>query len=161
VAEKIVPRKNRPAVVLIMDETAVATGHSRKDDETNSRELAVLLARLVETYRAMAILPVVAAVRGDVETMGLTAIKAQALARVGLRVSQSEDADSIFPDDHAHAKLLAKIRDDGAGLVLLKGRMSSPVHFYRVTPKLAYWIAKRTGERAPPSGRTRLTSTRT
>lgn len=149
VAEKIIARKNRPAIVLIMDETAVATGHSRRDDETNSRELAVLLARLVETYRAMAILPVVAAVRGDVETMGLSAIKAQALARIGLRVSQSGDADSVFPDDHPHAKLLAKIRDDGAGLVLLKGRMSSPVHFYRVTPKLAYAIAKRTGPYRP------------
>ena len=147
--EKITPRRTLPSVVLVMDETAVATGHGRKDDGISSRELAVLVARLAETYRSEAFVPVLAAVRGDVETMGLTAIKAQALARIGLRVSQSGDGDSVFPDDHAHAKLLAKINDEGAGLVLLKGRMSSPVHFYRITPRLAYYIAKRTGPRRP------------
>ena len=147
--EKITPRRDLPSVVLIMDETAVATGHGRKDDGISSRDLAVLVARLAETYRSEALVPVLAAVRGDVETMGLTAIKAQALARIGLRVSQSGDGDSVFPDDHAHAKLLAKIQDDGAGLVLLKGRMSPPVHFYRITPRLAYYIARRTGPHRP------------
>jgi hypothetical protein len=143
--EKVTPKRTLPGIVLIVDETAVATGHGRRDDETNAREMAVLLARLVETYRSEAFTLILSAVRGDVETMGLSAIKAQALARVGLRVSQAADADSVFPDDHPHAKLLARIQDDGAGLVLLKGRMSPPVHFYRVTPKICYAIAKRFG----------------
>jgi S-DNA-T family DNA segregation ATPase FtsK/SpoIIIE len=147
--EKITPRRNLPSIVLIMDETAVATGHGRKDDGISSRDLAVLVARLAETYRSEAFVPVLAAVRGDVETMGLTAIKAQALCRIGLRVSQSGDGDSVFPDDHAAAKLLAKIQDDGAGLTLLKGKISPPVHFYRITPKLAYYIARRTGPHRP------------
>lgn len=147
--EKITPRRALPGITLIMDETVVATGHGRRDEGVSSRELAVLIARLIETYRSEAFTVVFASVRGDVETMGLSAIKAQVLARVGLRVSQAGDADSIFPDDHAHAKLLAKIQDDGAGLVLTKGRMSSPVHFYRVTPKLAYHIARQTGPRRP------------
>jgi S-DNA-T family DNA segregation ATPase FtsK/SpoIIIE len=147
--EKITPRRNLPSVILIVDETAVATGHNRKDDGISSRDLAVLLARLVETYRSEAFVPVIAAVRGDVETMGLTAVKAQALARIGLKVSQSGDADSVFPDDHAHAKLLARVQDEGAGLALLKGKMSPPVHFYRVTPKIAYAVARRTGPSRP------------
>lgn len=147
--EKITPRRDRPAVLLLVDETAVATGHDRRDEDVSSRKLAVKLARLTETYRSEAISPVVAAVRGDVETMGLSAVKAMALARIGLRVSQSDDGRSVFPDDPAAAKALAQITDDGAGLVLLKGRISAPVHFYRMTPRLAYRIAQRTGPRRP------------
>jgi len=147
--EKITPRRTLPGITLVMDETVVATGHGRKDEGISSRDMAVLIARLIETYRSEALTVVFASVRGDVETMGLSAIKAQVLARVGLRVSQSDDARSIFPDDNAHAKLLSKIQDEGAGLVLLKGRMSSPVHFYRVTPRLAYHIARQTGPRRP------------
>lgn len=149
IGEKVTPRRDLPQVVLIMDETAVATGHDRKDEDISSRKLAVLLARLVETYRALAIVPVVAAVRGDVETMGLSAVKAQSLARIGLKVSQAADGDSVFPDNHEHAKLLAKITDPGAGLVLLKGKMSAPVHFYRVTPKIAYYRAAAFGQHRP------------
>ena len=114
--EKITPRRDMPQVVILFDETAVATGHGRKDDEVSSRALAVKVARLAETYRSEAFVPVVSAIRGDVETLGLTAIKAQALARIGLRVSQSGDGDSVFPDNHAAAKALANIQDDGAGL---------------------------------------------
>lgn len=147
--EKITPRRDLPAVILVMDETAVATGHDRRDEDISSRKLAVKLAQFTETYRSEAMSPVVAAVRGDVETMGLSAVKAMALARVGLRVSQASDGDSVFPDDHAAAKALAQITDDGAGLVLLKGRISAPVHFFRVTPRLAYRIALRAGPRRP------------
>jgi hypothetical protein len=147
--EKVTPRRDLPAVVLIMDETAVATGHDRKDEDISARKLAVKLAQVVETYRSEAFVPIVAAVRGDVETMGLTAVKAMSLARIGLRVSQATDGDSVFPDDHAAALALAKITDDGAGLALLKGKISAPVHFYRMTPKIAYKIARRTGPWRP------------
>ena len=147
--EKLTARRDKPGIALIMDETVVATGHGRKDDGISSRDLAVLLSRLVETYRSEAFTPVIAAVRGDVETMGMSAIKAQTLVRIGLRVSQSMDADSVFPDDHAAAKILAKITDDGAGLARVKGRMSSITHFFRITPKIAYYIAKRTGPLRP------------
>jgi hypothetical protein len=147
--EKITPRRDLPGVVLVVDETAVATGHDRKDDEISSAKIARKLAQVVETYRSEAFVPVVAAVRGDVETMGLTAVKAMALARIGLRVSQSADGDSVFPDDHAAALALSKITDDGAGLALLKGKISAPVHFYRMTPRIAYKIARRTGPWRP------------
>lgn len=147
--EKITPRRDLPAVILIVDETAVATGHDRKDDDISSRKLAVKLAQVAETYRSEAIDPVVAAVRGDVETMGMTAVKAMSMARIGMRVSQATDGDSVFPDDHAAALALAKITDDGAGLALLKGRVSAPVHFYRVTPKIAYKMARKTGPWRP------------
>ncbi len=147
--EKIIPRRDLPSVVLIIDETAVATGHDRKDDEVSSRKLAVKVARLSETYRSEGFVPVIASVRGDVETLGLSAIKAQALGRIGLRVSQAGDGDSIFPDNHAAAKALAAILDEGAGLALVKAVMSAPVHFYRVTPKLAYARAVLTGPWRP------------
>lgn len=142
VGEKVRPRRDRPAVVLIVDETAVATsGHARKDDGIKARELAGKIARLAETYRAMAFVPVISAIRGDVETLSLSAIKAQAMARIGLRVSQSGDGDRIFPDNHAAAEELAKIRDPGSGLALLNGQMSPPVHFHRITPKIAFYRA--------------------
>lgn len=147
--EKLTPRRDLPGIALIMDETVVATGHARKDDGISSRDLAVLLSRVVETYRSEAFTPVLAAVRGDVETMGLSAIKAQTLARIGLRVSQSAEADSVFPDDHAAIKVLARITDEGAGLARVKGRLTPIIHFYRITPKIAYYIAKRTGPRRP------------
>lgn len=147
--EKLTPRPDLPGIALVMDETVVATGHGRKDDGISSRDLAVLLSRVVETYRSEAFTPILAAVRGDVETMGLSAIKAQTLARIGLRVSQSAEADSVFPDDHAAVKVLAKITDDGAGLARVKGRLSPIIHFFRITPKIAYYIAKRTGPLRP------------
>lgn len=149
VGEKVTPRRDLPGVALVMDETAVATGHDRRDEGVRASDLATLLTRLVETYRALAFIPFVAAVRGDVETMGKSAIKAQALARIGLRVSQSGDGDSIFPDDHAAAKELVKITDAGAGLVLFKGKMSPQVHFFRITPKIAYRLARKFGPYRP------------
>lgn len=147
--EKITPRRDRPAVVVVVDESAVATGHERQDDEVKSREIARKLAILVETYRSEAIGVIVAAVRGDVETMGMTAVKAMALARIGLRVSQARDGESIFPDDHEAAKALAKITEEGSGLALVKGRISPPAHFYRVTPRLCYRYATVTGPDRP------------
>lgn len=147
--EKLTPRRDLPGVVLVVDETAVATGHDRRDEDIKARELAVLLARFAETYRSEAFVPVVAAVRGDVETMGLSALKAMALARFGLRVSQARDGESVFPDDTAAAHALAKITDEGAGLCLLKGKISAPVHFYRMTPKIAYRLARRLGPYRP------------
>lgn len=149
IGEKIIPRRKQPAVILIMDETAVATGHDRKDEGVSSRKLAILLARFAETYRSEAMSPVVAAVRSDVETMGLSALKAQTLARIGLRVSQAGDGDSIFPDHHDAAVALSRIQDEGAGLALVRGKINPPVHFYRMTPKLAYRIARRTGPWRP------------
>lgn len=148
-AEKLIPKQGRPAVVLIVDESAVATGHGRKDDGVSARQVAVKLATLIETYRSEAIDPVVSATRSDVETMGLTAIKAQSLIRFGLPVGQSGDADSVFPDHHAEARELARISEAGVGLALVKGKMSPPVHFYRITPKLCYRIAARTGPYRP------------
>lgn len=147
--EKIKPRRDRPAVILIIDESVVALGHNRRDDGISSQKIAVKLAQVVETYRSEAFSPVIAGVRGDVETMGLSAIKAQALARIGLRVSQSMDGDRVFGDNHAAGLALSRITDDGAGLVEFKGKMSSPVHFYRMTPKLAYRRAMATARLRP------------
>ena len=148
-AEKITPSRKRPAVVLILDESAVATAHRRRDEGITASEMAVLIARLAETYRSEAIDPWISATRGDVETMGLSAIKAQALCRIGMKVGSSGDGDRIFQDDHAAAAALTRITDKGVGLVQLDGRVSEPVHFYRITPKLAYAIAKATGPRRP------------
>jgi hypothetical protein len=108
------------------------TGHGIRADGISNYTIAQLLAQFVETYRSEAMDLLCAALRGNVDIMGSTAVKAMTEVRIGLRVTSSADGDSIFPDDHNAAKALARLRNPGDGLVKVGPEISPAVHFYRI-----------------------------
>lgn len=130
--EKITPSADTPAVILVVDETGVMTGHGIRENGLSNYTLAQKLAQITETLRSEAIDQLIAALRGNVDIMGSTAVKAMSTVRIGLRVTSSADGDSIFPDDHNAAKALARLDNPGDGLVRTGPDISPAVHFYRI-----------------------------
>lgn len=130
--DKITPSADVPAIILVVDETAVMTGHGIRADGISNFTLAQLLAQITETYRSEAIDGLIAALRGNVDIMGSTAVKAMSTVRIGLRVTSSSDGDSVFPDNHEAAKALARLSNPGDGLVMTGPDISPAVHFYRI-----------------------------
>lgn len=147
--EKITPTADVPAMILICDETAVMTGHGIREGGISNYQLAQKLAQITETYRSEAIDPIVAALRGNVDIMGSTAVKAMSEVRIGLRVTQASDGDSVFPDDHKAAQALARLHDAGDGLVKTGPDISAPVHFYRMTAEIIERVALFAGDIRP------------
>jgi len=130
--DKITPSADVPAIILVVDETAVMTGHGIRADGISNYSIAQLLAQFVETFRSEAMDLLCAALRGNVDIMGSTAVKAMTEVRIGLRVTSSADGDSVFPDNHSAAKALARLHDKGDGLVAVGPEISPAVHFYRI-----------------------------
>jgi hypothetical protein len=148
--EKITPSFDTPAIILVVDETAVMTGHNirTKDENGNilsNTSLATKLARLAETYRSEAIDPLVAALRGNIDIMGSTAVKAMATYRIGLACADATDGGRVFPDDYRAAQALARLGEPGLGLVKDGPDISPPIRFFRITEQLitdiALWAA--------------------
>lgn len=146
--EKIEPTHDLPQIILIVDETAVMTGHNIRDGGISNAKLAQLLAEINETFRSEAIVPVMAALRANVDIMGSTAVKAMSEVRFGMKVSQASDGQMIFPDNVAAAAQLARLRNKGDCLVMYGTEMSPPVHIYRIEEKaieaIALWAGNET-----------------
>jgi hypothetical protein len=130
--DKITPSADVPAIILVVDETAVMTGHGIRADGISNYTIAQLLAQFVETYRSEAMDLLCAALRGNVDIMGSTAVKAMTEVRIGLRVTAASEGDSIFPDNHQAAKALSRLHNSGDGLVMTGADISPAVHFYRI-----------------------------
>lgn len=154
--EKLEPTFEMPAIILVVDETAVMTGHNIRDDGISNTAIAQKLAQLTETYRSEAIDPLVAALRGNVDIMGSTAVKAMSEVRIGLRVTQASDGQSVFPDDYNAAKALSTITDEGAGLAKVGATVSPVIHFYRMTEERITAIATWAGNETTPDLETRV-----
>jgi len=147
--EKIIPDADTPAVILVCDETAVMTGHGIRKDGLSNFTLAQKLSQLVETYRSEAFEQLIAALRGNVDIMGTTGVKAMSEVRIGLRVTQASDGSSVFPDDPHAAQVLARIRDKGDGIAKVGADLSPKIHFYRMSPELIDNIARWAGSIRP------------
>jgi hypothetical protein len=130
--EKITPSAEHPAIVVICDETAVMTGHGLREDGLKNSDLSLKLLRVAETYQSEAIIPIVATLRTNVETMGSTGYKAMSQVRIALQAADSGDGRSVFPDHPHAAEAVARIRDKGDALVKI-GPDITPVRFYRIT----------------------------
>ena len=147
--EKMTPSADLPAIILVCDETAVMTGHGIREAGLSNVKMAQKLAQVVELGRSEAMDALIAALRGNVDVMGSTAVKAMSEVRIGLRVTQASDGQMIFPDDFAAAQALARLRDRGDGLAKVGPDLSPPVHFYRINEQMIDNIALWAGDIRP------------
>jgi hypothetical protein len=122
-----------PAIIVICDEQAVMTGHFIREDGISNTQLATRLLQIAETFRSVAIDPVVAAVRAVVDVTGNSGLKAMSEVRIGMKVSTAEEGRQIFPDNYAAAKQLAQLKDRGMGIPKVGAELYAPVHFYNIT----------------------------
>jgi hypothetical protein len=130
---KLRPSREFPAIIVICDETAVMTGHFLREDGISNAKLAVRLLQIAETFRSVAIDPVVAAVRAVVDVTGNSGIKAMSEVRIGMRVSTAEEGRAIFPDNPQAAKQLSQLKERGQGIPKVGAELYPPVHFYNIT----------------------------
>jgi LAGLIDADG DNA endonuclease family protein len=130
---KLRPSPDYPAIIVICDETAQMTGHFIREDNISNTKLAVKLVQIAETYRSVAIDPVVSAVRAVVDVTGNSGLKAMAEVRIGMKVATAEEGRSIFPDNLPAAKQLAQLKDKGTGIPQIGTELYPPVHFYNIS----------------------------
>jgi len=151
--EKITPSNETPAIIVICDEVAVIFGDSgpRSGDGTTSSNytLAGKGTKITQLGRSEAVDPIWCAQRGGVTMLGKGDLKSQSGLRFALSVASEADARMVIPDDPVAAKILAKIKQPGAGLVFAAGQTSQPVKFYRLDPERIEEIAAATGEQRP------------
>lgn len=132
--KKLRPSPDAPAIIVICDETTVMTGHFiRTEDGLSNTKLAVKLLQIAETFRSVAISPVVSSVRAVVDNTGNSGLKAMSSVRIGMRVESAEEGRQIFPDHIAAARQLAQLKDRGMGIPKVGAELSPPVHFYNIT----------------------------
>lgn len=136
---KITPSIKQPAVVILCDEVAALTGmHSgprfRSDGKgPTARDFSGLFTLTIQLGRSEAVDCVLFTQRSTVSMTGGGDLKSQCTMRIGLGVSNAQDARSVFDNSPVAAKLLSKlegkatrgamlIRDgDGARVVPAKG----------------------------------------
>lgn len=131
--KKLRPAPDKPAIIIICDETAIMTGHGVREDNIKNSELTTRLVQIAETFRSVAIDPVVAAVRAFVDVTGSTGFKAMAEVRIGMKVASADEGRAIFPDNPAAAKALAGLQDKGMGIPKVGAETFAPVHFYNIS----------------------------
>ncbi len=154
--EKIEPTPGVPAVILIMDEVAVAFGHQIKEDGISNTKLAQKGAQYVELGRSEAMDLIGAGLRGNVDIWGSTAVKSQSEVRIGLRATSSADGGSVFPDDSAAARMLARITQPGSGLARVGPELTPPIRFYRIIKDRITDVALWAGNNTSPVPEPRL-----
>lgn len=129
---KLRPDPDQPAIIIICDETAIMTGHKVSEDGIRNSDLTTRLVQIAETFRSVAIDPVVAAVRAFVDITGSTGLKAMAEVRIGMKVASPDEGAAIFPGSPA-AKQLAELTDKGMGIPKVGAELFPPVHFYNIS----------------------------
>lgn len=130
---KLRPSKDAPAIIVICDETAVMTGHMIREDSLSASQLSTRLLQIAETFRSVAIDPVVAAVRAVVDVTGNSGLKAMAEVRIGMKVATTSEAQAIFPDNYPAAQQLTQLKDKGMGIPKVGADLHPPVHFFNIT----------------------------
>jgi hypothetical protein len=104
----------------------------REDGLSNTR-LATRLLQIAETFRSVAIDPVVAAVRAVVDVTGTSGIKAMSEVTIGMKVRTVGEGQAIFHDDYAAAQQLAKLKERGMFIPKVGSQLHPPVHGYNIT----------------------------
>lgn len=122
-----------PGIIVICDESARMTGHFTKEDGIHSSEMAKLLLQIAETFRSVAIDPVISAVRPVVDATGNSGIKAQSEVTFGLRVRTADEGRMVFGDNYQAAKQLAQLKDKGMFIPKVGAELFPPVHGFNIT----------------------------
>lgn len=116
---KIEPSRQQPAVLILCDEVAALTGqHSgprfRSDGEgPTSRDFSADITLGIQLGRSEAVDYVLITQRSTVSMTGGGDLKSQCEQRIGLGVSNAQDARSIFEDDPVAAKLVSQLKGKG------------------------------------------------
>jgi hypothetical protein len=151
--EKITPSAQTPAVILLVDELAIIfgehTGPKAKSEGTTNRQLASMGTQIVQTGRSEAIDLIAATQRATVSMTGGGDFKSQFGLRMGLGVASEQDARSIIPDNSSVARILARLRHPGSGVISNKARPMVPVKFYRLPYEQVDALAAELGHRRP------------
>lgn len=152
--EKIEPSPQEPAVIVFADEAASIFGEGRGPrytaEGTTNATLAATASEAVQLGRSEANDFIVASQRGTVSMVGSGDMKSQFGVRIGLRVVSEADAGYVIPDDQQAAKILARLKHPGTG-VLIEDRDArvAPVKFFRIEPHQIPGIARRYGPLKP------------
>lgn len=113
---KITPSRRQPAVLILCDEVAALTGqHSgprfRSDGEgPTARDFSADITLGIQLGRSEAVDWILFTQRSTVSMTGGGDLKSQCELRIGLGVSNPQDARSVFEGDAVAAKLLAKFK---------------------------------------------------
>ncbi|MFB6392657.1 hypothetical protein [Polymorphospora lycopeni] len=138
---KIKPTRELPAVIVIADEVAAVVGarsgpKSVRDGEgETSAVLAGILTGCIQLGRSEAVDFILATQRSTVTMTGNGDLKSQCELRIGLGVTNPQDARSVFEGNSVAARLLAKLKDQATrGAVLIQdgdgGRITPGKSFY-------------------------------
>lgn len=123
---KIKPNRSLPAVLVICDEIAALVGmrsgpkSARDGQGETSNTLAGILTGCIQLGRSEAVDFVLATQRSTVTMIGNGDLKSQCELRMGLGVTNPQDARSVFEGNMVAARMLNKLKDKatrGAALI--------------------------------------------
>lgn len=140
---KITPSRELPAVIMLCDEVASLVGarsgprSSHDGNGETSYTLANMLTTIIQLGRSEAVDVVLATQRATVTMIGNGDLKSQCELRLGLGVTNAQDARSIFERPGSIAgRTLVRLRDRATrGAVLVEGPEST-----RVIPGKLYFM---------------------
>lgn len=133
---KVKPSRRRPAVIVICDEVAALVGrHAKPQGRLKLSDLVALLTLCIQLGRSEAVDFVLATQRATVTMTGSGDLKSQCEMRIGLGVTNPQDAQSVFQGNTVAAKLLAKLKNFATrGAVLVQngdgGRIAPGKSFF-------------------------------
>ncbi|WP_152748183.1 hypothetical protein [Micromonospora sp. RV43] len=133
---KVKPSRRRPAVIIICDEVAALVGrHAKPQGRLKLSDLVALLTLCIQLGRSEAVDFVLATQRATVTMTGGGDLKSQCEMRIGLGVTNPQDAQSVFQGNTVAAKLLTKLKNFATrGAVLVQngdgGRIAPGKSFF-------------------------------
>ncbi|MGC4886596.1 hypothetical protein [Micromonospora sp. DT227] len=134
---KVKPTRRRPAVIVICDEVAALVGRHAKPQGRGPKlsDLVALLTSCIQLGRSEAVDFVLATQRATVTMIGGGDLKSQCEMRIGLGVTNPQDAQSVFQGNTVAAKLLTKLKNFATrGAVLVQngdgGRIAPGKSFF-------------------------------
>lgn len=135
--EKITPRAEQPAIILLCEEVSSLTGlHA-----PGSRASTNLLTSITQTGRSEAVDPILVTQRGTVTMVGSGDLKSQIRLRIALGGGSEEDARALLGDSQL-ARIVAALRHKGSLCVQHDDARPIPAKGFRVDPEEVYGLAE-------------------
>jgi hypothetical protein len=131
---KITPSPEMPQIIVIADEIADIFGITGGGfGEMSNTKLAALGSEVTRKCRSEAVQPVWGTQRLVITMTGGGDLKSQCGLRFALGTASEADARSAVGDDVSAARLIARLRHPGTGIVWHRGdRGAVPVKFFRL-----------------------------
>jgi hypothetical protein len=137
---KLTPHNKKPAVIFIGDEVVDVLGQNvprAKQTVRSNDQMIGMATEITRQDRAAAISAIWATQRPTVTMAGSGDLKSQCDLRISLGQVAEMDAASAVPDDNYAAKLIARLRHPGTGLVVRGGdkpKSAKVWKFFRLDP---------------------------